>query len=52
MHKANLIEPLCNLLENDMYDSDLKMEAALAVYVGIYGDENSQIDRYGRGKDI
>ncbi|KAK1356574.1 hypothetical protein POM88_049830 [Heracleum sosnowskyi] len=46
MQQANLIEPLCNILENDMYDSDLKMEAAWALFDGIYGDEYSQIDRY------
>lgn len=35
MHTANLIEPLCSLLEKD--GSDVKTEAAWAIFNGIYG---------------
>lgn len=46
MHEAKLIEPLCSLLEKDMYESDVKMEAAWAIFNGVYGDKNRQIDEY------
>ncbi|KAK1356572.1 hypothetical protein POM88_049828 [Heracleum sosnowskyi] len=52
MHKANLIEPLYDLLEKDMYESDVKMEAAWAIFNGIYGDEYRQIDQYSRDNDL
>lgn len=46
MHEANLIEPLYDLLEKDMYEPDVKMEAAWAIFNGIYGDEHRGIDQY------
>ncbi|KAK1385510.1 hypothetical protein POM88_023245 [Heracleum sosnowskyi] len=52
MHKANLVEPLYDLLENDMYESDVKMEAAWAIFNGIYGDEYRQIDQCSRDNDL
>ncbi|XP_017259084.1 uncharacterized protein LOC108228108 [Daucus carota subsp. sativus] len=46
MLKANLIEPLYDLLENDVYESDVKMEAAWAIFNGICGNDYGQIDHY------
>lgn len=40
---GGLIAPLCSVLEKD--ESDVKMEAAWAIFNGIYGD-NRQIDKY------
>ncbi|KAK1376855.1 hypothetical protein POM88_033048 [Heracleum sosnowskyi] len=44
MHKAGLIEPLLSLLETDMYGPDVRMEAACAIYNGIYGNGYRPID--------
>ncbi|KAK1381877.1 hypothetical protein POM88_019612 [Heracleum sosnowskyi] len=49
MQSAKLIEPLCSLLESDTSESDIKMEAAWAIFNGIYGDRCQKIDNYSKG---
>lgn len=44
MVEADLIEPLCSLLEDD--ESNVKIEAAWALFNGINGYEYGQIDVY------
>lgn len=46
-----MIESLCSLLENDMYESDVKLEAARAIINGIHDDRCQKIDDYPRNID-
>lgn len=45
MYVFQLVEPLCKLLLEDMSMSDVKLEAAWAIFYGIYGDKIGWIDK-------